>query len=128
MTNSYHYGTEFHSNKELLTVLCFSCTRLTVNLPTRRASLKFFSSTKRKREFFFCCLLRQSGKEKRRTLRKYSLTSVQKSCFSSRDAQKKVQLYWYMLLKRLNLNTVFNQISAAALIQSKSKDVNSVRN
>ena len=58
--------------------------------------------------------------------RKSRLTGVEKSCFSSRDAQKKIQLYWYMLLKRMNLNTVFTQISAAALIQSKSKDVNSV--
>ena len=62
------------------------------------------------------------------TLRKSSLTGVQKSCFSSQDAQKKIHLYWYMLLKRLNLNTVFTQISATALIQSKSKDVNSVIN
>ena len=30
--------------------------------------------------------------------------------------RKKMQLYWYML-KRLNLNTVFTQIRAAALIQ-----------
>ena len=94
-----------------------------VNLPTRRASLNFFSSTKAEAGIFFG-FLRQSGKEKRKS----SLTGVQKSCFSSRDAQKKIQLYWYMLFKRLNSNTVFTQISAAALIQSKSKDVSSMIN
>ena len=92
------------------------------------SELKIFLEHEAEAGIFFGCFLRQSGKEKRRTLRKSSLTSVHKSCFSSRDAQKKIQLYWYMLIKRLNLNTVFTQISAAALIQSKSKDVNSVIN
>ena len=83
--------------------------------------LLYSTSTKRERELFLC-FLRQTGKEKRKS----SLTGVPKNCFSSRDVQKKIKLYWYMLLKRVNLNTVFTQISTATLIQSNSKDVNSV--
>ena len=90
LTNSYHYVIEFHSNKELPTGLFSSCTSLTVNLPTSRASSKFFLEDEARAGDFFCVFSATNWKGEAKDFeRKSRLTGVEKSCFSSRDAQKK---------------------------------------